>query len=387
MNRNNLFDGVRVSENGPLSPADVERLLSDRSAETRAKTVEKIAESLASREFSVSERAEAEEIFRLFAGDAEVLVRQTLSETLKSLPNLPHDIAITLASDIADVATPMLTFSEALSDADLVEIISSNSEMHQAAIAGRAIVSEAVSEKLADTGNETVVATLMGNDGAKISEKTFGKVLDQFGDNEKVNAPIAKRSKLPITVTERLVTLVSDKLREYLVTHHDMSPTTATDLILESREKTMIGLIGEGTSHDDLVRLIDQLYENNRLTPSLILRALCVGDVDFFETALSKGSGISVSNVHLLVNDAGGEGLRQISKKCNIPSGLAEMMRVAIDALNELEYDGDPGDRDRFRNHLIERVLTHFEDRFDAENVDYLISKISNGSSPHPAAA
>jgi len=376
-----------VSEKGSLSPADVERLMSDRSAETRAKTVEKIAENMASREFSATERAEAEEIFRLLAGDAEVLVRQALSDTLKSLPDLPHDIAKALASDIADVATPMLSVSEALSDKDLAEIINSNSELHQAAIAGRATVSEAISEKLADTGNEAVVAILVGNDGAEISEKTFEKVLDKFGENEKVNAPIAKRAKLPITVAERLVTLVSDKLREHLVTHHEMSPSTATDLILESREKTMIGLLREGTSSDDLVRLIDQLYENNRLTPTLMLRALCVGDVDFFETSLAKGSGISVSNVHLLVNDAGGGGLRQICKKCKIPEGLVEMMRVAIDVVKELEYDGDPGDRERFRNHVIERVLTHFEDRFDAENVDYLISKISNGNPSHSTAA
>ncbi|MBL4741150.1 MAG: hypothetical protein JKY12_09145, partial [Sneathiella sp.] len=72
-----------MSEKGSLSPADVERLMSDRSAETRAKTVEKIAGNMASREFSASERAEAEAIFRLLAGDAEVLVRQALSDTLK----------------------------------------------------------------------------------------------------------------------------------------------------------------------------------------------------------------------------------------------------------------------------------------------------------------
>ncbi len=376
-----------MSENGSLSPADVERLLSDRSAENRAKTVEKIAGSLVDRKFSDSERAEAEQIFRLLAGDAEVLVRQTLADTLKSIPELPHDIALTLASDIADVATPILTFSEALSDEDLFEIISSKSEVHQTAIASRSEVSEAVSGKLAETGSENVVATLMGNEGAEISEKTFKKVLDEFGKSEKVNAPMAHRQKLPITVTERLVTMVSDKLREHLVTHHEMSASVASDLILESREKTMIGIIREGTSHDDLVRLVDQLYANNRLTPTIILRALCVGDVDFFETALSKGSGISVSNVHLLVNDGGKEGLRRLCKKCKIPDGLGEMMRVAVSVINELDFDGDPGDRERFRDQVIQRVLTHFEDRFDAENVDFLISRISGEGTENTDAA
>ncbi len=369
-----------MSENGSLSPADVERLLSDRSAENRAKTVEKIAGNLVGHQFSDKERAEAEEIFRVLAGDAEIMVRQTLADTLKNLPDLPHDIAVTLANDIADVATPMLTFSEALSDEDLFEIINSKPESHQEAIAGRQVVSEAVSEKLADSGSATVVARLMENEGAQISEKTFEKVLDKYGDDETVNAPMARRSELPITVTERLVTLVSDKLREHLVSHHEMSPGVATDLILASREKTMIGLLGEGASSGDLEKLIDQLHENGRLTPTIILRALCVGDVDFFETALAKGAEISVSNVHLLINDAGGEGLKQLCKKCDIPAGLGEMMRVAVDVVNEMEYDGTPGDRARFRDHVIQRVLTHFEDRFDAENVDYLISKISENT-------
>lgn len=376
-----------MSENGSLSPADVERLLTDRSAEARAQTVEKIAGNLADRQFSTKEREEAEQIFRLLASDAEVLVRQTLAETLKAIPELPHDIALTLANDISDVATPILSFSEVLSDADLAEIISSKPASHQAAIADRATVSEAISDKLADTGDEEVVARLMSNDNARISEETFEKVLDQFGDSEKVNAPMVQRSSLPITVTERLVSLVSDKLREHLVSHHDMSPATATDLILESREKTMIGLLKDGSHEGELVGLIDQLYENGRLTPTIILRALCVGDMDFFETALSKGADISVSNVHMLVNDAGGEGLRQLCKKFNIPEGLVEMMRVAVAVVNELEYDGNPGDRERFRDCVIQRMLTHFEDRFDAENVDYLISKISSGASGKTAAA
>ncbi|MEH6476644.1 MAG: DUF2336 domain-containing protein [Sneathiella sp.] len=376
-----------MSENGSLSPADVERLLSDRSAETRAQTVKKIAGNLTGRQFSDKERAEAEQIFRLLVSDAEVLVRQTLAETLKSLPELPHDIAFALANDISDVAAPMLSYSEALSDDDLAEIINSKTEEHQTAIAGRSSVSEAISEKLADTGNEDVVATLMGNDGAQISEKTFEKVLDQFGDNEKVNAPMVNRSALPLTVTERLVTMVSDKLRDHLVSHHDMSPTTATDLILESREKTMIGLLKGGTREGELVQLIDQLHENGRLTPTIILRALCVGDIDFFETALSKGADISVANVHMLVSDSGGQGLQQLCKKFNIPKGLAEMMHVALGVVKELEYDGDPGDRERFRDQVIQRVLTRFEDRFDAENVDYLISKISNTEAGDSATA
>ena len=376
-----------MSNNGSLSPADVERLLNDRSATARAETVEKIAGSMTDAGFSETERREAEEIFRILVSDAEVLVRQTLAETLKSVPDLPRDIAKTLASDIADVATPMLSFSSALTDEDLFDIINSKSDLHQIAVANRDVVSEAVSEKLADSGSEDVVATLMQNDGAEISDATYEKVLDQFGESEKIQEPMAHRNKLPITVTERLVTMVSDKLREHLVTHHEMSPSMATDLILESREKTMLGFIKDGASHSDLVDLIDQLFENNRLTPTIILRALCVGDVDFFETAMAKYANIAVSNVHILVSDVGGNGLKQLCEKSNIPGGLQQIMKVGLEVATELDFDGTPGDRERYRNQVIERVLTHFQDEFDGENVDYLIAKLGNSSAANSHAA
>ncbi len=374
-----------MTTNGSLSPADVERLLTDRSAAARAETVGKIAGGMSGSGFSSSERREAEAIFRLLVNDAEVLVRQTLAETLKSVPDLPRDIAKTLASDIADVATPMLSYSASLTDEDLFEIINQKSDMHQMAIASRSTVSEAVSEKLAETGSEDVVATLMQNEGAAISEDTYVRVLEQFGDSEKIKTPMAHRSTLPITVTERLVTMVSERLRDHLVTHHEMSPGLATDIILESREKAMIGFIKDGASHTELVDLIEQLHVNGRLTPTIILRALCVGDVDFFETAMAKYTNIAVSNVHILVNDAAGNGLRQLCEKSNIPGGLQEIMRVGLDVANELDFDGTPGDRERYRNRVIERVLTHFQDEFDGDNVDYLIGKLGNNKQSRAA--
>ncbi len=370
--------GANVSTNGSLSPADVERLLTDRSAAARAATVEKIAGGMSGSAFTEAERREAEAIFRLLVNDAEVLVRQTLAETLKLVPDLPRDIVKTLASDIADVATPMLSYSTALSDEDLLEIISQKSDLHQMAIARRSTVSELVSERLAEAGSEDVVATLMQNDGAEISENTYVKVLNQFTDSDKIKAPMVHRAALPITVTERLVSMVSDKLREHLVTHHEMPPGLATDIILESREKTMIGFIKDGASHAELVELIDQLHANGRLTPTIILRALCVGDVDFFETAMAKYANIAVSNVHILVNDAGGNGLKRLCEKSNIPGGLQDIMRVGLDVAAELDFDGTPGDRERYRNRVIERVLTHFQDEFDGDNVDYLIGKLGN---------
>tara|TARA_Y100001934_G_scaffold188709_1_gene222582 strand:+ start:262 stop:480 length:219 start_codon:yes stop_codon:yes gene_type:complete len=63
-----------------------------------------------------------------------------------------------------------------------------------------------------DHGDETAVATLVGNEGAEVADSTMHKVVDRFGDSAKVQTPLVMRSSLPIAVSERLVAKVSDKL-------------------------------------------------------------------------------------------------------------------------------------------------------------------------------
>ena len=363
-----------------LSTDDVARLLKDPSAATRAETAGKVATEFNAGAMTDEEREIAQEIFRVMLHDAEVRVRQALSEKLKENPEVPRDVVLGLAKDVAEVATPVLEMSDVLSDADLIEIVRSQPAEHLKAVAQRSTVSEGVSDALAESRNEEVVATLMENDGAEIAEGTFQKVLNDFGDSEKVNAPMARRQELPVSVSERLVNLVSDALKDHLVTHHEMSPDMATDLILQSRERATLGLLEAGDKAMDARQLVAQLQRNGRLTPTIVLRAICLGDFDFFEAAVAELAGISVSSAHLLIADRGALGLTALYEKCGLPASLFPFVRAAVDVLHETELDGGPDDRLRFRDRMIERVLTSFEDGFDTDSFDYLINKLTGPS-------
>ena len=53
------------------------------------------------------------------------------------------------------------------------------------------------------TDNREVVRTVVRNDGADISERSFNRVLDRFGDAEDIQDPMVHRRQLPLTVAER----------------------------------------------------------------------------------------------------------------------------------------------------------------------------------------
>ncbi|WP_417450210.1 DUF2336 domain-containing protein [Kordiimonas sp.] len=375
-----------MSDANKLSSADVAKLLQDPNVENRAEAAAKVAGTFGAAELTESERKIAEDIFRVMLKDAAVRVRQALSESLKDNPDVPYDVATSLAQDVDEVAIPVIEFSSVLTDKDLIDIVRTRDSNVQKAVAGRQEVSEDLADILADTGDEGVVATLVSNKGAKIKESTFDKVLDKFSDSEAVKTPMAQRGELPIGVAERLVTLVSEQLREHIMTHNEISPGMAADLLLETREKATVSLLEPGQASTTVQELVDQLFENNRLTSTLMLRALCMGDTTFFEVALAKRVGIPVVNAYKLVHDKGDLGLRRLFEAADMPVQFLPMARAALEVADEmLETGGD--DRALIRQLMIERVLTAVENDVDTENLDYLIGKLQRVDTEGSSAA
>ena len=93
------------------------------------------------------------------------------------------------------------------------------------------------------------------------------------------------RPNLPVTVVEKLLTQVSENFRSHLLDRTDLSPEVASALLIQARELAVLGLSASDTG---LAELIEHLARNKRLTPSIILRALCMGDLSFFAASLAK---------------------------------------------------------------------------------------------------
>ena len=366
-----------------LTEQDVHRLLENPSAEVREETARKLAREFGEGELTPHERTIAEQIFRIMVKDAEMRVREALSANLKENPMVPHDVAVSLASDVDRVALPILEFSEVLTKDDLIVIIkgSDPEREHQklAAMAKRKQVESEVADALVDKGDEEVVVTLVSNVGAQISETSLHKVVDKFGDSERVQTPLVQRKKLPVTVTERLVTKVSEKLKDHLLKHHDLPPDLATELLLQSRERATINLSTESTE-DEVEQLVGQLKDTGRLTPSIIVRALCMGDMKFFEYAMAAYTGVPIINTRILIHDEGTLGLEGLIEKAGFPRHFYQVMRAAVDVSDELDYDGEEDDRERYSRRMIERVLTQYGDlgvEFESDDLEYLLTKMT----------
>lgn len=364
-----------------LSKADVERLLTDPSSESRIEMIGKLSADFNSATLNETERNLAEDIFRVLAQDATIRVRQALSDHLKESGDIPRDLALKLARDVDVVALPILAHSEVLTDGDLVQIISdtdatTGAAKHEA-IARRETVSAAVADALIDKAAAPAIAALVGNEGAALGTEALQKIVDRHGEEALVQNPLANRKNLPLVVVEKLIVVASDSLREQLMAQHDLPPELATDLIMRVQERATAALVAPSPAEESY-KLAKHMKHAGRLTASLLLRTVCMGDLAFLEGGLAELAGIPVTNAQILIDDPGELGLKRLYERAKLPEALFPAFRVAVAVVKETPFDGGENDRERHRQRTLERILTQFED-IGAEDLDYLLDKLQGG--------
>lgn len=280
-----------------LTQQDIHRLMKGESPEQRASVAHRLCRRIGLDVLSDAEKQYAQEIIKILAADAADLVRRTLAVTLRSSPILPREIALKLARDIEAVAIPILEESPVFTEEDLVELVLSVTAAKQAAIAGREGLSITVSEVISEHGAVEAVRALAENSTAEWSDKAYTDALSRFGSDETVQAGLIRRDFIPVHIAEKMVSLVSGNLFDMLVNRHELPAQLAIDLAASARERATIDLVEQAGRSHDLPRFVSQLNLNGRLTHSLIMRALCCGQMPFVEHALSELSGVAHQRV------------------------------------------------------------------------------------------
>lgn len=364
-----------------LSDADIRVLVKGAEPEERALIAHRLCRHIDRASLTDEERAEAHRILRILARDAAEQVRRALAVTLKASPLVPRDVANRLARDIESIALPVISFSPVFSDEDLAEIVRVGGPVRQGAVARRPTLGEAVTGAIASYGTPEAVRTAAENQGAAFTEKGLQTAIDRFEAAESVLEAIALRNALPASVSERLVSLVTGELRERLVGGHDVTPETALALSIGTRERASLDLVEQAARAADLPAFVAHLRRGQRLTASLLLRALANGHMGFFEWGLAELSGVPHHRAWLMVHDAGELGLKAIYERAGLPARLMPAFRAAVDAYHAMEFDGGPDDLARFQRRMLQRFLSQ-PLAISRDDVDWLLDKIDQLTPP-----
>jgi uncharacterized protein (DUF2336 family) len=358
-----------------LTEEDIRTLLKGATADERAAAAQRVCHAIDRAPLTEDDRAVAAEIVRVLAADAAEQVRRALATTLKASPLVPRDVALKLARDVESVCVPVLGSSPVFTDEDLADIVRLGGPVRQLAIARRPSLPRAVTDALARHGSERPVAAACTNDNADFGEPALQRIVDRFHDSERVLTAVAYRAVLPLSVSERLVALVGEGVREHLVATHQVAPELALELAFGAVERATIDLVEEAGRTADVKGFVAHLQQTRRLTASLLLRALAHGHMTFFEWGVAELAGVPHHRTWLMIHDAGALGLKAIYERAGLPARLFGAFRAAVDTYHSMEFDGGVRDRERFQQAMLQRFLTSVHPAA-REDVDYLVDKM-----------
>src|SRR5690606_30645718 len=149
-----------------------------------------------------------------------------------------------------------------------------------------------VTGAIVEYGAEAAVETACANDNAKFAERSLQGVIARFERSERVLAAVAYRQVLPMSVTERLIDMVGDELRDHLLNHQAVSPQLAPQIARGAKERATSALVDQAGRASDIRAVVSHLNRAGRLSPSLLLRAAAHGHFTFLEWGVAELAGV-----------------------------------------------------------------------------------------------
>lgn len=347
--------------NSRLTVADVESLFSEPTEDVRMGIAVKVASQFSNSVLTPRERELAQEILGYLVLDVSAVVRRALSNALCGLPHAPREIVLQLAHDLDDVAEPLLQKSSVFADDDLAELVHGGTPVRQRLIAGRPDLGPVTCGVIATEADRSAVLVLITNNGSVIRPDVFEAIMQRYSEDEDILNPMTRRADMPMRMIERIVTMVSAQLRDELVALHKIDPVIAAGLEEQARERSLVALMNRA-SGESLDRLLAPLAEGGKLTPSLMLRAVCAGELDFVIRGVAIMTSIQAERASRLIHDVGPLGFRALHARAGMPELYYAAFRAALDVLLDLEAKGVTPEKPALKQMMIAKIGPHYCD-------------------------
>jgi len=181
------------------------------STEWRIATAREVGAALGS-EHSETERNANLRIVRHLSNDSSLDVRIALSEAVASAHDVPSEIVRSLASDVSEVALPVLEHSPRLEDGLLLEAVKHRGTRELVAIASRHLISTNLSHAIVKRGSAAATLKLLTNPDAEIAYDTLTIAIETCGMIAGIPSAALDRCELPETMKRRIAEMSDEAI-------------------------------------------------------------------------------------------------------------------------------------------------------------------------------
>ena len=233
-------------------------------------------------------------------GRVEAATVVPLSEALSAMERAPRQTIRKLAfHDDPQVAAPVLSKSNCLSEKDLVEIAQNRGQQHLLAISDRKALSEALTDALMRFGDVDVSNALARNAGARFSECGYATLVGRAERDESLAEKLGLRLDIPGSLLRELL----DKVADVVLARFLTAPRPVT------REKTKASVAVEPNNVPrpkaiDYTKELEQVTALNRtgkLNDSVVNRFAVRGEYTNVVAALALKADVKTEAIEPLL--------------------------------------------------------------------------------------
>jgi uncharacterized protein (DUF2336 family) len=283
-----------------------------------------------------------DDVFHCLIKEIEVSARSRLANRIAPVPKAPPRLIYTLAfDDEIEVAAPVLSQSERLNDAMLIENARSKSQGHLLAISKRKTLSGAVTDVLVERGSMEVVESAVNNPGAAFSDQGFTQLVSRAEGNDSLATCLGARRGIPRPHYLKLIARASDSVRARL---QAINPGAADDISAAVKEAAFDAGHGASAVNEkasQAQQLVKSLFDDGRLDEEQIAAFAAAGKFEETSAAIAMCANVTVATVENMMIESRSEGLMVLAKVAGLSWGtlklIFEMRKAAGDDMGDID--------------------------------------------------
>lgn len=342
------------------------------SAEQRIELANQLGAFLGREDTPQKERDQSLPAVLKLTADPVAAVREALARGLASVASLHPDLLFAIIADDDEIALPFLSQTPALSSWHMLAVLRVGDDARRATVALRPDVSAEAVDYIIESLPLAVNVLMLDNQFLVLTPGQSRALYARFGETREVLDGLLARDNLPLDIRISHARLAASRMQQLIIERGWIPANDATELVADAEENAVLDILSRASA-EQRAEIVSFLVDNELLTPSIIVRAACVGNMELVAEVLSGLAGTPLKRANEAIFVKGS--IRGLHAKAGLPQSCYWTLQAACDTAREERQDGLRLTPDDFGRRMIELLLTRYEALPPAERprqLDYL---------------
>jgi uncharacterized protein (DUF2336 family) len=302
-----------------------------------------------------------DDVFQCLMLHIETSAKALLANRLAPVDNAPRQTIRALAfDDVIEVAGPVLSQSNCLDDAALIETARNKSQAHLMAISTRKSLSGAVTDVLVLRGNDAVIQSTVNNPGAEFTERGFTRLVNRAEGDDNLATCVGLRPTIPRHLYLKLLAKASDAVRQRLEAANPQQAAEVPKVVQEVTHRARVAKSSMTEQTAIAHALVKSLFEDGRLDEFQVATFAEAGKFDETNASLAALAGVSVAVAESMMIETRAEGVMILAKVAGMSWSTVRAiinMRNDLSGMEQADLQSCKETYERLRPSTAQQVL------------------------------